>query len=640
MMKYVAGFAVVATTAVTLSLIYVYKSINYDLDKVIKYNPPLTTQVYDTKGRLVANIFDTENRIYAFYNEFPSLLIEALIATEDTAFFEHKGVSFEAIMRAVIKDAIAGKAVEGASTLTQQLVKTMILTNEKSVSRKIKEAFIAFKVEEKLTKQEILERYLNQIYFGHGYYGAKSATLGYFHKNLNQLTLKEAAILTALPKAPSTFDPTKNYEGAIQRANAILNRMHYLGWVDDATHKKALAEQPVVYADGVVFNKAPYAVESAMKRLAEQFPDIKNGGYRIDLTIDEDLQEAADKALNKQYSDILTTYKNAKSLETFNGGVISVEQMTGDVLALSGGVNYAKSQFNRITQGKRQAGSSFKPFIYLVGMGMGMTPQTQLSDTPRSYTFGGKEWAPQNYDLKFEGIIPMREALVHSKNLATIDLVEKLGLNNVVQTLDKFGFKGLQKDLSIALGSYTVTPYDFSELYTIISNNGTKVTHRLVKSVRNRTGQTFMYESKKEQLVDPRQVYMLVDIMKDVVRRGTGTRAQVAGIESAGKTGTTNDYRDAWFCGFTPSVQTIVWFGNDNNAPLPGKMTGGVISAPVYAEYVNALIRFRPEIKREFERPVGVYGEGELFTDVSKITDNTDANNTNQMSVIPNAPQR
>ena len=217
MMKYVAGFAVVVTTAVTLTIIYIYKSINYDLDKLIKYNPPVTTQIYDTKGRLLANVFDSENRIYAYYNEFPSLLIEALIATEDTAFFEHQGVSFEAIMRALIKDAVAGRAVEGASTLTQQLVKTMILSNEKSVSRKIKEAFIAFKVEEKLSKQEILERYLNQIYFGHGYYGVKSAALGYFHKNLNQLTLKEASILTGLPKAPSNYDPTKNYDGSMQR---------------------------------------------------------------------------------------------------------------------------------------------------------------------------------------------------------------------------------------------------------------------------------------------------------------------------------------------------------------------------------------------------------------------------------------
>ncbi len=522
-------------------------------------------------------------------------------------------------MRALIKDAVAGRAVEGASTLTQQLVKTMILSNEKSVSRKIKEAFIAFKVEEKLSKQEILERYLNQIYFGHGYYGVKSAALGYFHKNLNQLTLKEAAILTGLPKAPSNYDPTKNYEGSMQRSNAIINRMHYLGWIDDAKHQAALNEQPKVYTDGVVFNKAPYAVDVAMKQLQETFPDIKNGGYKIELTIDADLQEAADKAMNKQYDEVINTYKNTKSISFFNGAFISTEQDSGDILALSGGVNYTKSPFNRVTQAKRQAGSSFKPFIYLTGINAGMTASSMLSDTPRSYKFGNKEWAPQNYDLKYDGPITMREALVHSKNLATIDLVEKLGLGTLRSTLEKFGFKGVQDDLSIALGSYTISPYDFSELYTIISNGGTKTSHRLVKSVRNRTGQTFMYESKKESLADANHVYALVDIMKDVVRRGTGTRAQVDGIESAGKTGTTNDYRDAWFCGFTPSVQTIVWFGNDNNAPLPGKMTGGVVSAPVYADYVRALLRFRPEVKRVFEAPVAASSTDSNATILNKI---------------------
>jgi len=641
MMKYVAGFAVVATTAVTLAIIYIYKSINYDLDKLIKYNPPVTTQVFDTKGRLIANVFDTENRIYAYYNEFPSLLIEALIATEDTAFFEHQGVSFEAIMRALIKDAMAGKAVEGASTLTQQLVKTMLLSNEKSVSRKIKEAFIAFKVEEKLSKQEILERYLNQIYFGHGYYGVKSAALGYFHKNLNQLTLKEAAILTGLPKAPSSYDPTKNYDGAMQRSNAIINRMHYLGWIDDDKHQKALNERPKVYADGVTFNKAPYAVETAMRQLSETFPDIRNGGYKIDLTIDADLQEAADKALNNQYGEVMNTYKDAKSIATFNGALISTEQDTGDILAMSGGVNYAKSPFNRITQAKRQAGSSFKPFIYLVGINSGFTPDSMLSDTPRVYKFGGKEWAPQNYEHKYDGNITMREALVHSKNLATIDLVEKMGLSNVHSALEKFGFKGLQNDLSIALGSYTVSPYEFSELYSIISNGGIKVSHRLVKSVRNRTGQTFMYESKREEMADPNRVYMLVDVMKDVVKRGTGTKAQVEGIETAGKTGTTNDYRDAWFCGFTPTIQTIVWFGNDNNSPLPGKMTGGMVAAPVFAEYTRALLRFRPEVKRAFEEPSIPGASTDAYSNISQIVDSNTTSSSSgsaQNQIRPKEP--
>lgn len=608
MIKYITGFVIVVATASILAIIYFYKSINYDLDKLIEYSPATTTQVYDSKGRLIANVFSGENRLYAPYSEFPSILVETIVATEDTGFFEHKGISFEAILRALVKDIIAGKAVEGASTLTQQLVKTTILTSEKTLTRKIKEAFISFKLEEKLSKQEILERYLNHIYFGHGYYGVKTAALGYFHKNLSQLTLKEVAILCGLPKAPSFFDPIKNMDGANQRANTIINRMHYLGWIDNTTHANAVAELPKVYNDAILLNRAPYAVDTAVRMLQSTYPDIKNGGYRIDLTIDIDLQEAADVALKRQYESIVKENSSNKNIASFNGAIISMSQESGDVLALSGGVNFAKSPFNRITQAKRQAGSSFKPFIYLVAMENGFTPDSTVMDAPKSYSFttpGGvkKEWSPQNYDMKFEGAITLREALTHSKNLATISLVEQLGLPKVRSELARYGFKGLQDDLSIALGSYTLSPLELAELFTIITNQGTKVTPRLVKSIQNKSGQITVFEAKKESIAEASSAFSVVEMLKEVVRRGTGTKAAVAGIETAGKTGTTNDYRDAWFCGFTPATQTIVWFGNDNNQPLPGKMTGGVVAAPVFAEYTTALLKFYPDTQRGFVQP-------------------------------------
>lgn len=607
--RYVAAGAVIITTLLIFLLIYFYRSFSYDLDKLINYNPPITTQVFDAKGRLIANLFENENRVYAAYEEMPNHLIEALVATEDTAFFEHKGISFEAILRALVKDIIAGKAVEGASTITQQLIKTTLLSSEKTISRKFKEALISFKIEEKLTKQQILERYLNQIYFGHGYYGIKTAAWGYFHKNLHEITLKEAAILVGLPKAPSTYDPVKNYEGAMQRANAIVNRIRYLGWIDDAAHQKAIAEQPKVYNETAGFNRAPYAVDAALRALAPQYPDIKSGGYRIDLTIDLDLQDAADSALKAQYDDAIKAY-GAKNLTNFNGALISVEQSTGDILALSGGVDFYKSPFNRVVQAKRQAGSSFKPFIYLVGAENGYYQDALVDDSPKSYTFGGREWNPQNYDLKFEGVITLREALTHSKNLATIDLVEKIGMDTAKKELNRFGFRGIQADLSVALGSYTLSPYDMSEAYTILSNYGTKVSHRIVKSIKARNGQTVMFESKKENIVSPEIAYVVIDMMMDVVTRGTGTKAATPGTQVAGKTGTTNDYRDAWFCGFTPSVQTLVWFGNDDNKPLPGKMTGGVVAAPVFARYNAAVLNFRPSSKREFYSPDGVLKGG------------------------------
>lgn len=622
MIRYFAAGTVIIATLLILVLIYFYRSFSYDLDKLINYNPPLTTQVFDAKGRLIANVFDSENRVYATYEEMPNILVEALVATEDTAFFEHKGISFEAIFRAIVKDVIAGKAVEGASTLTQQLVKTTLLTSEKTVSRKAKEALIAFKIEEKLTKQQILERYLNQIYFGHGYYGVKTAAWGYFRKNLNELTLKEAAILVGLPKAPSVYDPVKNMDGSNQRANTVINRMRYLGWIDDDTHAKAIAEIPKVYNEPINYNKAPYAVDAAMRMLSAQYPDIKNGGYRVDLTIDLDLQEAADSALKEQYDELVKSYGGTKRMSSFNGALISIEPSTGDILALSGGVDFYKSPFNRVIQAKRQAGSSFKPFIYLIGAENGFTGESLVSDTPKTFTFGGKVWNPQNYDLKYDGVITLKQALTHSKNLATIDLVERLGMDKVKKELNRFGFSGVQPDLSVALGSYTVSPYDFSEAYTILSNYGTKVTQRLVKSIKTRNGQTVVFESKKEDMALPEQVYTVIDMMKNVVTSGTGTKAAVPGTEVAGKTGTTNDYRDAWFCGFTPSVQTIVWFGNDDNRPLPGKMTGGVVSAPVFAKYNAAVLRFRPDSKREFFIP------GAVATDDANTT--VDANASGQ----------
>ncbi|MEY4504427.1 MAG: hypothetical protein RL154_721, partial [Pseudomonadota bacterium] len=512
-----------------------------------------------------------------------------------------------------------GKAVEGASTLTQQLVKTMLLTSEKSASRKIKEAVISFKVEEKLTKQEILERYLNQIFFGRGYYGVKTAAWGYFHKNLNELTNKEAAMLMSLPKAPSFYDPVKNYAGCTERANAIIARMRYLGWIDDAAFHTATSEQPKVYNDGLVYNKAPYAVETAINMLKPMFPDVKTGGYRIDLTIDLELQKAGDKALLEQYDETKNSYKSG--LDSFNGAFVVTEQASGDILALSGGVNYFKSPFNRAVQGKRQAGSSFKPFIYLAALDYGMTPNTILSDTPRSYTFGGKEWKPMNYDLKFEGAVTMRHALTKSKNLATIDIVERIGIDKIRDKMVDFGFLNMPKELAIALGTYTLSPYEMSEEYTIISNNGVRVSQRLIKSIRDRNGKITIYETKKTDMNDPEKVYQLIDIMQDVVKKGTGTKAQVPGVEIAGKTGTTNDYRDAWFCGFTPSVQAVVWFGNDNNQPLP-KLTGGVIAAPVFAKIISTYLELYPSSKREFIKPSGIIDDNTTIDEnASKMND-------------------
>jgi len=351
-------------------IIYLYNSTKFDSEKLIYYSPKLTTQFYDRNGKLVANLFQ-ENRLYAKYNEIPGRMIEAIVAIEDTSFFEHHGVNLAAIFRALIKDIKAGKKVEGASTITQQLVKNVLLTREKRISRKIKEIFIAVKLERILTKEQILERYLNEVYLGAGYYGVKTAARGYFRKNLNELTLKEIAMIVSLPKAPSFYNPVRRYEHNIARANAVLRRMHDLGWIDDEEYKKAMAERPKVYNDSRTKNLAPYVVDVAKKELSKRFKDLSYGGYKITLSIDLKAQKIARNSLKYGYERIKKIINNEDKTKTLNGAMMTLDPKTGDVLALVGGVDYKKSNFNRVTQSQRSIGSAIKPFIYQLALNIG-----------------------------------------------------------------------------------------------------------------------------------------------------------------------------------------------------------------------------------------------------------------------------
>ncbi len=606
-----------------------------DASEIIDYNPRLTTQIYDRNGELIANLFHKEHRVYATYDEIPPRLIEALIAIEDTTFFEHKGVNYEAIFRAIIKDIKAMKLVEGASTLTQQLVKNTILTNEKKFKRKINEALLAIKVEKELSKEQILERYLNQVYFGHRYYGIKTAAQGYFHKRLHELNLKEMALLVGLPKAPSAFDPTRHYDLALSRANIVLYRMHTLGWITKEELEKYTAFRPTVYDDSLTKNVAPYVVDAVVRELKDEFEDIKRGGYRVYTTIDLNLQKLARESLKRRYDEIIKQHKNEDvNYSDLNGAMVVLENRSGEVLALVGGVDYKKSAFNRATQSLRQPGSSFKPFVYQIALNYGYSTQSKLTDISRTYNFKEseddnnetnetKEWQPKNYEKNFEGLITLRDALVRSRNLATINLVTSLGLSQVYKEIKKMGFKNVQRDLSISLGTFGISPLEFSGYYTIFSNYGVKKEPILVKKVVDKLSNETIFTSKEQNITTPQQAYLMISILKDVVKRGTGRRANVKGIEIAGKTGTTNNYVDAWFCAFSPEIETIVWFGKDNNKPMSKNETGGKSAAVVVKYFFEEYIKMHPETKREFDIPKGVTkvkidGRDEFFTDISK----------------------
>ncbi|MDD5159297.1 MAG: PBP1A family penicillin-binding protein [Sulfuricurvum sp.] len=620
---------------------YIVYSFEYETKRLINYQPRLTTEVYDRNGNKIANLFSDEHRYYVSYQNIPPRLIEALLAIEDTTFFEHCGVNPDAVMRAIIKDVTAGKLKEGASTITQQLVKNTLLTREKKFSRKFKEVLYSIRIEQELTKEQILERYFNEIYLGHGYYGIKTASDGYFRKPLKELTLKEMAMLVGLPKAPNFYSPTKNYELSLGRANRVIGRMYDLGWIDQPTYDKATQERPKVFNDTLSKNSGPYIIDEVMRQLGDAFPDIRSGGYKIYTTIDMRLQEAGYKALQSGRNEILKRAQEAGDLDEnmqtqLNGALISLDPRSGEVLAMVGGYDYSLSPYNRVTQAKRQPGSAFKPFIYQVALDSGMTPASMVPDIARTYTYAGddgeeKTWKPKNFKNEYKGMVTMRDALVHSRNLATINMVSDMGFSKITDGLRRFGIvENLPPDLSIALGTISISPIDLAKYYTMFASGGALTNPILVRQVITPRGETIRYENKSRQVDTPEQIYLMTSILKDVVGYGTGTGARVGGMEIAGKTGTTNKNVDAWFAGYSPTVETVVWFGHDNNTPMRRSETGGRAAAPVFRYYYEDMLRIYPNTKRYFDLPAGVYraptndqNSSDNFTDTSAAPDTT-----------------
>jgi len=630
-----------------LVLGYYLNQSDYDISSLVDYKPDMTTRIYDKYGEKIANIFYKKHRYYASFDEIPPRAIEALLAIEDTTFFEHPGINVDAIFRAIIKDVKAGKMVEGASTITQQLVKNRLLTREKKLSRKVKELIYSLKLEQQLTKEQILERYLNEIYFGHGYYGIKTAADGYFHKKLSDLTLKEIAILVGLPKAPSSYAPTKNYEISMGRANRVVKRMYTLGWIDNTAYNQALYETPKVYNETLTQNLAPFIVDEVARRVYKiGIDDFKTGGYEIYTSIDMRLQNAAresiksayDKSIKriegyKKYEESLLkknkNYKVSDDVNTslLNGALVSLDSKTGDILALVGSVDYKKSSYNRATQGRRQPGSAFKPFIYQVAVDLGYSGATELVDIARTYEYkkNGEvlKWQPKNYEKNYKGLVSLREALIHSRNLATINLVNEIGLGELLYEFRKFGIKNLPNDLSIALGTISLSPLELAKYYTSFANGGIQVEPHLIQYINQNTEKVYEKQERTRFITEPTQAFIMTTILRDVVKRGTGRRAKVKGIELAGKTGTTNNNIDGWFAGFSPTVETVVWFGTDDNKPMHRWETGGKISGPAFAEYYKNILKFYPQIQRKFEVPKGIIevdinGQKEYFSDISK----------------------
>jgi len=632
MIKKLFTFFIILGILITIGLfIYVYKfyeSIKFNANKIIYYNPPQSALFYDRNGNLLDIRYSKQDRIYVKYKNIPPRIIETLLATEDTSFFEENwGINISSIIRAFIADIKAGRKVEGASTITQQLVRNVYLNRKKTIKRKIKEIIISMELSHILTKEQILERYLNQIFFGNHYYGIRTASLGYFHKKLKNLSLKQIAMLIALPKGPSLYDPIRHYELNLKRANLILKRMYLLGWISAKSYETAVMQRPKVYKK-MLTPKAPYAVDEAIRRLTKKYPNLLSKGYKITLTIDLPTQELAQKTLKWNYKRLLKMNPKLNPKE-LNGALITINQKNGEVLAIVGGVNYKTSKFNRVTQSKRALGSSVKPFVYQIALNEGFNPGTLIPDMNRRFKIDNniknkKYWMPKDFENTTLGLVSLRYALTHSLNLATINLAMEVGIGKIIKNLYRFGFDKMPRNLSIVIGSIGESPWKISQLYTIFSNYGTESKVHLIKQI-SIPKENFQIDIKPQfkKIEPPYQAYLITNILEDVVKKGTGIYANVKGIQIAGKTGTTNKDKDGWWCGYTPDSETIIWFGNDNSTSLGKWMTGGRVSAPAFRYYYTKLLKIHPELKRYFYLPkeVKTYllpnGEKELFTPLS-----------------------
>ncbi|RMH06156.1 MAG: PBP1A family penicillin-binding protein [Nitrospirae bacterium] len=683
------------------------------LEKLHEYQPSLITRVYADNGQVIGQFY-VERRIFTPLAEVPEHLIQAVIAVEDRRFFEHPGLDIWGILRAAWTNLKHGGTVEGASTITQQLARSLFLSPERTFQRKFRELLLAIKMELVLNKEQILEMYLNQIYFGHGAYGIGTASLTYFDKGLAELNLPEAAFLAGLPKAPNTYSPYKNPDLAKRRQEHVLRRMVQAGFITPDQAKEAAAT-PLVFKRQSFEPIAPYFLEHVRQHLLNEYGEtmVYKGGLQVFTTLNVAMQKSAEQALRHglraldkrqgwrgplgqeslpveiaeslpptlpdpeqilrgvvirvtkneaivvaegikaplALKDMLWARRrlppNAPVTEAqvfphatvrdllspgdvievrlqrdahgslrfvldqtpvVEGALLAIDPRTGAIRAMVGGYDYQRSQFNRALLARRQPGSAFKPMIYATALMKGFTPATLVMDAPVVYEEeeSGKIWKPENYEKRFYGPITLREALRHSRNAATVRLLEQIGVWNVIQLSRNLGITSpLSPDLSLALGSSGITLAEITSAYGIFANQGMALTPYTISIVKDQEGHIL-----EQHLFEPRQVvpkeiaYLITHMLMDVIQSGTGRQARSIGRPLAGKTGTTNSYHDAWFVGYAPNLVAGVWVGFDDMQPL-GKVESGAHAAlPIWKEFMATALAQLPV--QTFAIPEGI----------------------------------
>lgn len=719
----------IAGVAIVVVVISTYSRDLPDYSALKDYNPPVTTRIYAGDGRLMEE-YAAEKRIFVPIDSMPDLVKNAFIAAEDQNFYTHQGVDPIAIARAVVTNFKSGGRPQGASTITQQVAKNFLLTNEVSYERKIREAILAFRMEKAMSKDRLLELYLNEIFLGQRSYGVAAAALNYFNKSLSELSIEEAAYLAALPKGPNNYSPARHYDAAIARRNWVIDRMVVNGYADEAQADIAKAKPLTVVDRGAGdIVRAPYFAEEVRRELEARYGKdaLYEGGLAVRTSVNPTLQAIAEKSLRDGLMafdrrrgwrgpvlhldsidnwvdrlavvprpegmlrhwdmaivteastdavkiglasgtrgalsaddvkwtsskplivgdvimvETVTTKAEDKAgdgkekktihvrqVPKVNGALIAMDPHTGRVLAMQGGWHFDNSSFNRATQAQRQPGSAFKPFIYLAALDSGFTPSTLVLDAPLVIDQGPglPKWRPTNYSNEYYGPTPIRVGVEKSRNLMTVRLADYIGMDKVATYAEKFGiFDKMKTNLANSLGAQETTVLDMTAAYAMLVNGGKKITPTFIDRIQDRRGKTIYSDDARqcdgcgpliewasqdapvvpdtrEQINDPRTAYQMVSILEGVVQRGTAAKIRSLGVPLAGKTGTTNDSKDAWFVGFSPDLAVGVFMGYDEPKSLGAKETGASAAVPVFKDFMEDALKDQPATP--FRIPPGI----------------------------------
>ena len=690
---------------VIFGILWTYSNKLPDYKFLKNYKPPVSSKVYSGKGVLISD-FSTEKRIFVPYNAIPKNIINSFLSSEDKNFFKHPGVDAKGVLRAIknnIFNLIRSNRLEGASTITQQVAKNFLLSNEVSLDRKIKEAILAFRIERALSKERILELYLNQIYLGEGSYGIASASLRYFDKPINELNYSESALLAALPKAPSKYNPYRNKKLATYRRNLVIRNLLDNSYISRNEYEELIESEIILKKRKRIFlEDTRYFVEAIRKKVIQEygFDKVHKQGFNIKSPINLELQNFAASSLRKglleydkrkgwrgpldnrkeknwyknldgfelektigwqvaivkridkfetviqtankeigiiNYEDINWTRKNfdqifkindlvyvkkisdgvfsLRQLPSVNGGIIVMDPYSGRVLAMSGGFSFKKSEFNRVSQAKRQPGSAFKPFIYALALENNYTPSSLILDAPIVLNQGEdlKMWKPENYGKKFYGLSTLRTGVEKSRNLMTVRISQNLGINKIINFSKKLNIYDNPKELmSISLGSAETTLLNITSAYCSFVNGGKLVTPIIIDRIQDSQGNTISNNEKRycencdeisfegnqipviksnfQQIFSPQTAYQMTSILEGVVQRGTGKKLRDLNLQIAGKTGTTNNNTDTWFIGFTSNLVVGVYVGHDNPKKLGKYETGSKTALPIFKDFIKKAV--------------------------------------------------